>query len=168
MTEKKKRGRPRKNPISDSDLESVKKGIEQAQKGKFTKDPPDLKTVNAPKRIKLCPCGEEVGRKVRTCKKCGNKFTFKKGRYEEIKKWRELKDGHTFVLKNGSLGPYFNGEKGRILMGYRGHFTVKRIYEDGILAYSAVDGMAFLYMGPTKFIEDTSIYRRKYRLYKKI
>lgn len=156
-------------------LKSLKKGLKQAKKKKFVKNPPnveqDLKELETKptkiKRIKLCPCGKEVGRKVRACKDCGHKFEFKKvGRYEEISDWKKLKEGSIIYLRKGSRGPYYMGEKGKILMGYRGKFTIKHVIDNGLEAYGG-EGFAFIYMGPTKFSEDTGIYSRRYRLYKK-
>lgn len=124
-----------------------------------------VKTI---KRIKTCPsCQLEVGRKTRTCS-CGHKFLFvKKGKWEIIKKWKMLKRGDHFWLKSGSKGPYFKGENGIILMGYRGKFTVRNLDVNGIEAYSSHTGFAFVYMGPDFYCENTGIHRRKYILFKK-
>lgn len=141
MIPKKKRGRPRKNP----------------------------ETTTKIKRIKVCVCQKEVGRKVRTCPHCGHKFEFKKfGKYEEIKNWQSLQSGDTVILKKGSRGPYYQNESGeKIIMGYRGVFNVKYVQEDGIIAYSPTEGQAFIYMGPNNISASTGIYRRKYKLFKR-
>jgi hypothetical protein len=158
-------------------------------------------------KIKICGCGEKMGTKTRTCKKCGFKFEFKKiiingkkcpqctellkprakecnkcnykypikqnKKYEEIIDWKKLKAGQTIILKSGSKGPYFQGESGRLLVGYRGKFIISKIEENAIIAYgydrtTGSDGIAYIYMGPNFFSEKTSIYKRKYKLFKKI
>lgn len=195
MTEiKRKRGRPRKIPLEQNQelkaavdnllsksntkriyRKSTKKESEKIKdlQNKLDEELPEIKLKaknlksNKIKRIKVCLCGEEVGRKVRTCKKCGHTFEFKKvGRYEEIKDWKSLKDGSIIYLRKGSRGPYYMGEKSKILMGYRGKYVVKHIVDNGLEAYGGV-GFAFIYMGPTKYNEETGIYSRRYRLYKK-
>lgn len=156
----KKRGRPRKKPVENDEAKLLPVIKEEKKK--------PIKIKRLPKRIKKCPgCNNEVGRKVRTCD-CGHKFTFQKlSRFEEIKDWKNIKPGTTIILRKGSKGPYYIGEKGKIPMGYRGQFHIKNVETNGLVGYSQTSGFAFIYMGPNEYIEDTGIYRRRYKLFKK-
>lgn len=148
----------------------AKRKIKKINKTKATTTVVNTTQAHIIKKTKLCPdCNTEVqGRKTRTCPKCGHKFVFKKGKWEIIKQWKTLKKGDTFYLKSGSKGPYFNGENGMILMGYRGKFVVRHLDTNGIEAYSSHTGFAFIYMGPDFYNINTGIHRRKYILFKRI
>lgn len=146
MIPKRKRGRPRKNP----EISII----------------PPTKI----KRIKLCVCQKEVGRKVRTCPHCGHKFEFKKlGKYEEIKNWKQLLPGDIFYINKGGLGPYYITQtEEKILFGYRGKFKVLNLDKDGIISYSAKNACCFIYMGKKCQSEMTGIFKRKHKLWKRI
>ena len=70
------------------------------------------------KKTKKCICGVELGLKVRTCKKCGHKFVFKKKKFEEITEWKKLKRDQIFYIRKNGLGPYYQTtEEGKFPVG---------------------------------------------------
>lgn len=125
-----------------------------------------------PRGQKECQsCGNLTGPRAYSCPKCSATFLFKAQTKEQkttklIKNvdWKMLVQGDRIKV-NG--GPYFvNKSNEYVPMGYRGKFTVQKIDNDGILAYSSKGGFCYIYMGPDKQDSETKIFKTKHKLIK--
>lgn len=124
-----------------------------------------------PKGKKSCEqCGTLTGPRAYMCPECNHPFVFavqsKEKRTTRLIKnfnWKELQVGDT-IKSTG--GPYYVKGCDFIPMGYRGKYTVVRLDEEGIIAYSTKGGYCHIYMGRDKQCPETKIWKTKHRLAK--
>ena len=134
-----------------------------------------MKLKRGQKRCKNCQSINAARQRV--CVDCGKTFKLKNTPIKnEIKDWKNLQEGDTFRVINGT-GPYYvltrdcsEGEEGeRLFMGAKGKYIVKALTTHGIHAWSKASRGSyyeFVYMGKDEFREDLNIYKRAHRIIK--
>jgi hypothetical protein len=131
-----------------------------------------------PKGQKICPnCQKINGCRSFVCSNCNHVFAIKKDTMISAKEkrthvsvknfdWRSLEHGDKIKITNG---PYFLTKEGELIpMGYKGKFTVEKIDETGILAWSMGkhSGIAYIYMGPETLNKETGITKVSHKILK--
>lgn len=125
-----------------------------------------------PKGCKTCSsCGYCTGPRAYACPKCHAPFAFKVQTKEQkntkiIKNinWKELMPGDRIKVNGGPY--YMNRDQEFVPMGYRGKYTVQKLDNNGIVAYSDKGGFCHIYMGPDIQCNETKIWKTKHRLIK--
>jgi hypothetical protein len=135
-----------------------------------------MKLKRGQKRCKKCQAINAARQRV--CISCNQTFQLKNTPIKnEIKDWKNLQQGDTFRIVNGT-GSYYiltrncsEGEAGdKLFMGSKGKYIVQEVMENGIHAWSISSpgnrSHEFVYMGKDDFCEKLSLHRRAHRLVK--
>ena len=128
---------------------------------------------------KLCKkCNNINAARQRICTVCKKLFQLKNTPIKnEITNWKNLQDGDTFRVINGT-GSYYilkrdcgEGREGdKLFIGSKGKYIVKGIEHNGIRAWSVSPpgsfNYEFVYMGKDMFCEELNIHKRAHRIIK--